>query len=225
MTGREKYRCMSSADLFVSVTTAPYEAFPVSNLEAMACYLPVVTTRWAGNPEAVCHRENGFLINVHPDESNDPVPDTVQLRESISQLLTDDDLRQKFASRSGELSGQYDYRAVMPQFERLLKERNGFKKSERDWKEIEEKTIYDFKGMYAESFLTYMKQLGFAPLTYRRLHEKYIENRANKDDHKYDDMKGPKKKAGDVFREFRNYLNMFENSGSETAKEAGQGDR
>ncbi len=49
-----------AADLFVLPTI--YEPFPNVNLEAMACGLPVITTRTAGGADIVVPGENGFLI-------------------------------------------------------------------------------------------------------------------------------------------------------------------
>ncbi len=58
---------MSGADLFLqhSVTdpvTGDEEGLPVAILEAMACGLPVVSTRHAGIPEAVVESETGLLV-------------------------------------------------------------------------------------------------------------------------------------------------------------------
>lgn len=49
-----------AADLFVLPTI--YEPFPNVNLEAMACGLPVITTKTAGGADLVVPGENGFLI-------------------------------------------------------------------------------------------------------------------------------------------------------------------
>ena len=50
-----------AADLFVLPTI--YEPFPNVNLEAMACGLPVITTRTAGGADLVIPGDNGFLIS------------------------------------------------------------------------------------------------------------------------------------------------------------------
>lgn len=62
-TGRQSgiERFYGAADLFVLPTI--YEPFPNVNLEAMACGLPVITTRTAGGADIVVPGENGFLID------------------------------------------------------------------------------------------------------------------------------------------------------------------
>lgn len=53
-------RFYSAGDLFVLPTA--YEPFPNVNLEAMACGLPVLTTRTAGGVDIVEENVNGYLI-------------------------------------------------------------------------------------------------------------------------------------------------------------------
>ena len=50
-----------AADLFVLPTI--YEPFPNVNLEAMACGLPVITTRTAGGADLIMPGKNGSLIS------------------------------------------------------------------------------------------------------------------------------------------------------------------
>ena len=50
----------SAADLFVSATS--YEGWANVLLEAMACGLPVVTTKVGGNPQVVCKNELGSIV-------------------------------------------------------------------------------------------------------------------------------------------------------------------
>jgi glycosyltransferase involved in cell wall biosynthesis len=53
---------MSAADVFVHLTTGTEEVSPLVTHEAMAFGLPVIATRWAGNPEVVVDGVNGYLI-------------------------------------------------------------------------------------------------------------------------------------------------------------------
>jgi len=77
-----------AADLFVLPTL--YEGLPKVVLEAMACGLPVVTTRVSGNTDAVVDGETGVLIE----------PRSVgQLRVAMLDLLSDSELMAKMGSR------------------------------------------------------------------------------------------------------------------------------
>jgi glycosyltransferase involved in cell wall biosynthesis len=64
---------MKAADIFaLHSVTAPdgdEEGLPVALLEAMACGLPVLTTRHAGIPEAVIDGEHGYLVNERDAEA------------------------------------------------------------------------------------------------------------------------------------------------------------
>jgi glycosyltransferase involved in cell wall biosynthesis len=67
-----------AADLFVLPTL--YEGLPKVVLEAMACGLPVITTRVSGNTDAVVDGETGILVDPRSVE---------QLRDAMLSLLSD----------------------------------------------------------------------------------------------------------------------------------------
>lgn len=68
---------LSAADVFVLATR--YEGWANVFLEAMACGLPVVTTRVGGNTEVVCREDIGILV---------PFGDSQALGDAIHQALT-----------------------------------------------------------------------------------------------------------------------------------------
>jgi glycosyltransferase involved in cell wall biosynthesis len=70
---------MSAADVFVLATSN--EGWANVFLEAMACGLPVVTTRVGGNAEVVCDETLGIVV---------PFGDGDVLREAIDQALRRD---------------------------------------------------------------------------------------------------------------------------------------
>ncbi|WP_341888298.1 glycosyltransferase [Variovorax sp. YR752] len=83
---------LSAADLFVLATR--YEGWANVLLEAMACRLPVITTRVGGNAEVVCRPELGVLV---------PFGDTQALREAIGDGLMrswDRDAIQRYAAEN-----------------------------------------------------------------------------------------------------------------------------
>jgi len=63
-----KYGLLSGTDVFVSPSTAPEETFHISNLEALACAVPVVATRVGGVPEVVIQGKTGILVEAGDHE-------------------------------------------------------------------------------------------------------------------------------------------------------------
>jgi glycosyltransferase involved in cell wall biosynthesis len=68
---------LSAADVFVLATRN--EGWANVLLEAMACGLPVVTTRVGGNAEVVCRDELGIVV---------PFDDHPALRDALGRALT-----------------------------------------------------------------------------------------------------------------------------------------
>jgi glycosyltransferase involved in cell wall biosynthesis len=84
LVGDEKFSVFRRADVLCFPTVFNCEAFPVVVLEAMACGLPVVATRWRGIPSMVEDGVSGIL--VEPDDSQDVV-------DALAKLAQDQQLR------------------------------------------------------------------------------------------------------------------------------------
>lgn len=82
---------LDNMDIFVLPSLS--EGMPLVILEAMARGVPVISTNVGGVPEILCDGETGFL--VQPE-------DTVSLSNAICVLLTDKELRNKFAKNAKE---------------------------------------------------------------------------------------------------------------------------
>jgi len=87
VTGSDKFLSYRKADVFCFPSFFNCEAFPVVVLEAMACGLPVVSTRWRGIPTIVDEGETGFLVEPHDPSAVASrliaLADDVSLRESM----------------------------------------------------------------------------------------------------------------------------------------------
>lgn len=62
LTGKKKFEAFGRANVFCFPTHLPCETFGLVLLEAMACRLPVVATRWRGIPSIVDEGQTGFLF-------------------------------------------------------------------------------------------------------------------------------------------------------------------
>jgi glycosyltransferase involved in cell wall biosynthesis len=110
-----------SADLLVDFSTDPGETLGFHLLQAKACGLPVVCTRWNGFGELMEHDGDGLLVDV---EWADEVPslDVEGAVQALVQLLSDESLRARLAGRALERVLQYDNLVVLPQVAAAVQE-------------------------------------------------------------------------------------------------------
>ncbi len=100
------------ADLFV--LPSYHEGMPMAILEAMACGLPVVSTRVGGIAELIKEGENGFLINPG---------DRQALLEALLVLLADPVLRENMALKNiQKVKDQYDMPGYLKKLKGLYRE-------------------------------------------------------------------------------------------------------
>ena len=86
LTGTEKFKVFSEADIFCFPSWYEAESFPVVLVEAMSFGLPIVSTRWRGIPSLVDDGVNGFL--VEPRNAQD-------ISDKLELLARGEDLRQR----------------------------------------------------------------------------------------------------------------------------------
>jgi glycosyltransferase involved in cell wall biosynthesis len=102
------YLCASDA----FVLTSHIEGLPFSVLEAMACGLPCVVTRVAGNAEAVVHNVNGLTVN--PGSVDEVV-------QAVTHLLTHPQERARMAQASrSRVCEEFDIEFKMAEIKRLF---------------------------------------------------------------------------------------------------------
>jgi glycosyltransferase involved in cell wall biosynthesis len=93
LTGQEKYAAFRRANAFCFPTHLQCETFGLVLLEAMACGLPVVATRWRGIPSIVDEGQTGFLFE--PRNAN-------ALTERLEAFAHDASLRERMGRAGRE---------------------------------------------------------------------------------------------------------------------------
>jgi glycosyltransferase involved in cell wall biosynthesis len=100
-----------AAEIFV--LNSEYEGLSHTLLEVSALGTPIVCTGVCGNPEVVEHGRNGLLV---------PPRDPRALREALSKLLADKDLRERFAREGLGRMHRFDRATTFGEVERNLAE-------------------------------------------------------------------------------------------------------
>ena len=99
--GVEKLRFLESADIFVLPSRS--ESFGIANLEAMACGLPIVSTRTGAIPEYIEHGAQGLLV--------DP-GDPSALAQALRRLIDAPSLRQHLGHAARARAREYSWDVV-----------------------------------------------------------------------------------------------------------------
>jgi glycosyltransferase involved in cell wall biosynthesis len=89
LIGEEKFAAYRRADVFCFPSFFECETFGVVLVEAMACRLPVVATRWRGIPSVVEDCETGFLVEPH---------DPKNVADRLATLARDIELRRRMGN-------------------------------------------------------------------------------------------------------------------------------
>lgn len=82
--GQDKFVEFIKSDIFVFPTYYPKENFPGVILEAMACQLPIITTKTGSIPEIIENNRNGLLVEINQPE---------QIATQLHRILENDNLR------------------------------------------------------------------------------------------------------------------------------------
>lgn len=99
LVGEEKFAAYRGADVFCFPTFFNSEGLPVVLVEAMACRLPIVSTRWRGIPSVVDEGETGFLVEPHDAEA---------VGRQLARLAYDPELRANMG-RAGRNKFEREY--------------------------------------------------------------------------------------------------------------------
>lgn len=91
ISGEDKFQLLRNSDLFVFPTYYPNEGHPWVIIEAMACYLPIISTNHAAIPETVVDGQNGYLVEKESPE---------QIAEKINYFLENKEVLQYMGQKS-----------------------------------------------------------------------------------------------------------------------------
>ena len=91
LTGEDKFAAFAQSDVLCHPTF--YDTFGLVILEAMACGMPVVATRWNSIPLIVDDGQTGLLVEPH---------DPVDVADRLSELAASSQLRQQMGVAARE---------------------------------------------------------------------------------------------------------------------------
>lgn len=163
--GLNKYKILSQLDVFVSPSTEG-ETFCLTNLEALTCGIPVVTSDWEASRELIREGENGYLIKVAPSKNGSHILDKKQMISSVIRILQDEELALKMKGKARKIALHYDFRNIMPRLIRLLKKKYIKTNKNNRWKFLRNKRILDFKDCYQKEILFFIYISGIGNKTY-----------------------------------------------------------
>jgi glycosyltransferase involved in cell wall biosynthesis len=104
------YAIMKNFD--VVITPSFYETFSYVMIEAIACGVPVISTRWKGCEDIYRNMENCLLV---------PVNDHGELACAIKRLIDQEELRSSLVEGGKELVRKCELNAVLEQYDEAIK--------------------------------------------------------------------------------------------------------
>jgi GalNAc-alpha-(1->4)-GalNAc-alpha-(1->3)-diNAcBac-PP-undecaprenol alpha-1,4-N-acetyl-D-galactosaminyltransferase len=109
---------LQRAKFFVSSSRS--EAFPMSQGEALACGLPVISTDCGGPSEIIRDGIDGMLVPNHNVKA---------LATAMAHLMSNSVAREQLAAHAPEVTQRFSIDAIMAQWETLIEESTGLHKT------------------------------------------------------------------------------------------------
>ena len=99
---------LNISDLFFLPSST--ESFGLSALEAMACSVPVISTKTGGIPEVVINGESGFLSKVG---------DVREMSRNAIEILSNDNKLSIFKNNALKQAMKFDVKQILPRYEKI----------------------------------------------------------------------------------------------------------
>ncbi|MGB9980624.1 glycosyltransferase family 4 protein [Methanobacterium sp.] len=99
-----------SADIFCLPSITMAEAFGIVNLEAMACGIPVISSKLGGIPDVIDDKETGLLVKPEDEKS---------LTDAITFLLENDDIARKMGNVGKRKVQEYSWKKIAEKTEEV----------------------------------------------------------------------------------------------------------
>ena len=96
----------------VLVTASYREGLPVNIMEAMASGLPVICTDVRGQRELIHNNRNGYIYEIDNED---------EFKNAVIKLMTEEDMREKFASANVQDVERYSLPSVMKEMEQIYR--------------------------------------------------------------------------------------------------------
>jgi hypothetical protein len=177
LPGREQHRLHAAADIFVSPVDSLQESGGITPVEAMACGVPQVVSDWDGYRDTVDHGVTGFRVRTiwapcdedavtlsmlsrdhfmdHLRLGQSVAVDLAELKESLSRLIVDGDLRGRMGEASRKRAVErFAWPVIIRRYEALWQELSEIAQSEprrRSEPSYSEPRFFDvFRGFATE---------------------------------------------------------------------------
>ena len=109
------YKYLPHSDIFV--LSSLWEGFPIVIIDALACGVPVISTRCPSGPEEIITDGlNGLLV---------PVGDAAAMAEAILRLLSDEPLRKQLAEEGRKRAEDFKLTKMVSQYEKVFERASG----------------------------------------------------------------------------------------------------
>lgn len=155
--GADKYNILSRSDLFINLTTAREELCGRVNIEALSCGVPIIATRFRGNPEIVRDGKNGYLIDVLTDGNKKIYFNFAQMIGLISNTLNNRALCLRLKNNAWQDGRSYGYYRELCLCRLLFKRPRRIKNKWRNkWNHIKDKVGIDFRRLFNKNSLVFL---------------------------------------------------------------------